>query len=93
MSRLVCTLPGRYAYEHDDQVPKVLNLSSIPIFPASAQLALPYSWTQDLASSTLTVPLPAGTRAKSLLVEIKKKSLKVGTVTSFFLSILFPYLH
>jgi hypothetical protein len=39
--------------------------------------ALPYQWTQDLNSATVTVNLPSGTRARDLLVTIKKKSLKV----------------
>lgn len=39
---------------------------------------LPYSWTQDLATATVTVPLPKGTRGKDLEVVIGKRKLKVG---------------
>jgi HSP20 family molecular chaperone IbpA len=39
--------------------------------------ALPYKWNQDLTSVSVTAPLPAGTRAKNLNVEIKKTKLKV----------------
>jgi hypothetical protein len=42
-------------------------------------LALPYKWNQDLTSVSVTVPLPDGTRAKNLNVEIKKTKLKVGS--------------
>ncbi|KAI5449693.1 hypothetical protein NCC49_004154 [Naganishia albida] len=41
------------------------------------QDALPYKWTQDLNTATVTVTLPSGTRARDLAVVIKKKSLKV----------------
>ncbi|KAJ9102856.1 hypothetical protein QFC19_004584 [Naganishia cerealis] len=41
------------------------------------QDALPYKWTQDLNTATVTVTLPAGTRARDLIVSIKKKSLKL----------------
>jgi hypothetical protein len=42
------------------------------------QLALPYKWNQDLTSVSVTVPLPSGTRAKNLIVDIKKMKLKVS---------------
>ncbi|WVR06102.1 hypothetical protein IAU60_003131 [Kwoniella sp. DSM 27419] len=41
------------------------------------QAALPYSWTQDLSTVTVTVPLPKGTRGKDLAVTMGKKKLKV----------------
>lgn len=41
------------------------------------QPALPYSWTQDLETVSVTVPLPPGTRGKDLNVVIEKKKLKV----------------
>lgn len=40
-------------------------------------IALPYKWTQDLTTVSITAALPSGTRAKNLIVEIKKDSLKV----------------
>ncbi|KAJ9104994.1 hypothetical protein QFC20_004435 [Naganishia adeliensis] len=43
------------------------------------QDALPYKWTQDLNTATVTLTLPSGTRARDLTVVIKKKSLKVGS--------------
>ena len=41
-------------------------------------LALPYKWSQELGEVDITVPVPQGTRGKDLVVEIKKKNLKVG---------------
>ncbi|GHJ89910.1 hypothetical protein NliqN6_6312 [Naganishia liquefaciens] len=41
------------------------------------QDALPYKWTQYLNTATVTVNLPSGTRARDLVVAIKKKSIKV----------------
>lgn len=39
--------------------------------------ALPYKWNQDLNTATVTVNLPSGTRARDVVVAIKKKSLRV----------------
>ncbi|KAK4689487.1 elongation factor 1-alpha, partial [Tremellales sp. Uapishka_1] len=41
------------------------------------QATLPYAWTQDLATVTVTVNLPKGTRGKDLIVDMAKKKLKV----------------
>ncbi|WVQ76977.1 hypothetical protein IAR50_006656 [Cryptococcus sp. DSM 104548] len=41
------------------------------------QAQLPYKWSQELGTATVTVALPEGTRGKDLIVEIKKKKLKV----------------
>ena len=43
----------------------------------TSQTALPYKWNQDLNTATVTVNLPSGTRARDLVVAIKKKSLRV----------------
>lgn len=42
------------------------------------QAQLPYTWKQTLQDVTLIVPVPQGTKAKELTVEIKKNKLKVG---------------
>ncbi|CAG8495066.1 13173_t:CDS:2, partial [Funneliformis caledonium] len=39
---------------------------------------LPYKWKQTLQDVDITVPVPKGTRAKDLKVDIKKKHLIVG---------------
>lgn len=39
--------------------------------------ALPYSWTQDLGTVTITVPLPSGSRGKDVSVVIARRKLKV----------------
>ncbi|KAK1925697.1 HSP20-like chaperone [Papiliotrema laurentii] len=41
------------------------------------QAALPYSWTQDLETVTVSVPLPSGTRGKDCIVDIQRRKLKV----------------
>ncbi|ORY23365.1 HSP20-like chaperone [Naematelia encephala] len=40
-------------------------------------LALPYTWTQDLGTVTVHVPLPTGVRARDLTVVMEKRKLKV----------------
>lgn len=40
--------------------------------------ALPYVWRQTLQDLTVTIPVPSGSKGRDLVVEIKKKSLKVG---------------
>ncbi|KAG0145628.1 hypothetical protein CROQUDRAFT_45568 [Cronartium quercuum f. sp. fusiforme G11] len=42
------------------------------------QSQLPYTWKQTLQDVTLVVPVPQGSKAKELTVEIKKNRLKVG---------------
>lgn len=37
-----------------------------------------YSWTQTLSEVSVHIPLPSGTKAKSVLCEIKTKTLKSG---------------
>lgn len=37
-----------------------------------------FTWVQTLSETTVTIPLPAGTKAKMLDIEIKNSSLKVG---------------
>ncbi|KAF9958594.1 hypothetical protein BGZ72_000173, partial [Mortierella alpina] len=43
-----------------------------------SSIALPYKWRQTLVDVDVSVKVPKGTRSKDLVVEIKKKSLKVG---------------
>ncbi|KAL7413255.1 putative nudC protein [Mrakia frigida] len=45
---------------------------------AAEQATLPYKWTQDLATVTLTLDVPTGTRAKDLAVELKRTAIKGG---------------
>lgn len=40
--------------------------------------ALPYRWHQTLNELTVTIPVPAGSKSRDLIVEIKKQSLKVA---------------
>ncbi|GAA5910554.1 NudC domain-containing protein [Sporobolomyces salmoneus] len=42
------------------------------------QDALPYRWRQTLNDVTVSIPVPPGTKAKQLVVEIKKTSIKAG---------------
>ncbi|KAF3081424.1 hypothetical protein TWF569_001732 [Orbilia oligospora] len=42
------------------------------------QATLPYKWTQALEEVDITVALPAGTRGRDLIVDIKLTGLKVG---------------
>jgi HSP20 family molecular chaperone IbpA len=42
------------------------------------QAELPYRWNQDLATVTVNVDLPKGTRGKDLNVVMEKRKLKVG---------------
>lgn len=41
-------------------------------------LALPYTWRQELGEVDIVVPVPKGTRARELSVTIQKKKLSVG---------------
>lgn len=43
------------------------------------QATLPYKWTQDLSTVTLTFDVPTGSRARDLAVEIKRTTLKVSS--------------
>ncbi|KAA1107260.1 hypothetical protein PGT21_008327 [Puccinia graminis f. sp. tritici] len=42
------------------------------------QAKLPFTWKQSLQDVTLNIPVPPGTKARDLVVEIKKSKLKVG---------------
>ena len=42
------------------------------------QAELPYRWSQDLATVTVNVDLPKGTRGKDLNVVMEKRKLKVS---------------
>ncbi|CAD6579015.1 MAG: hypothetical protein TREMPRED_002338 [Tremellales sp. Tagirdzhanova-0007] len=48
----------------------------------SEQSALPYSWTQDLGTLSISVPLPKGTRGKDCIVVLERKRLKVQLKSS-----------
>ena len=37
-----------------------------------------YSWTQSLQELNVNVPVPAGTKSRSVVCEIKKNHLKLG---------------
>lgn len=37
-----------------------------------------YSWTQQLSELEIEVPFPTGTKSKDVVVDIQKKSLKIG---------------
>jgi hypothetical protein len=39
---------------------------------------LPFTWKQTLQDLTLNIPVPPGTKARDLIVDIKKTKLKVG---------------
>ena len=52
--------------------------ATIPHNDASSGLDLEnYSWTQTLEEVTLNVPVPTGTKSRSVVCEIKKNHLKV----------------
>ncbi len=59
--------------EQAEQAGKLLN----PFVIAELTVALPYSWTQDLETVSVSVPLPAGTRGKDCIVDIQRRKLKV----------------
>src|SRR5690606_17356179 len=42
------------------------------------QDALPYKWKQTIADVDISIPVPKGTRAKALVVEIKRTTIKAG---------------
>ncbi|KAI5808546.1 HSP20-like chaperone [Peziza echinospora] len=45
---------------------------------AEEQAALPYKWRQTIGDVDVAIPVPKGTRARDLVVEIKKLRIKVG---------------
>lgn len=65
------------AKEQEEQDGQWCPRRSPDIFVDNIRTALPYKWNQDLNTATVTVNLPFGTRARDLVVAIKKKSLKV----------------
>lgn len=42
------------------------------------QALLPYKWTQTLGDVDITIPVDGALKARDLIVEFNKKSLKVG---------------
>ncbi|CAE5958682.1 unnamed protein product [Arabidopsis arenosa] len=60
--------------------PKEEKQESSPILPNKGNgLDLEtYSWTQNLQEVTVNIPVPSGTKSRSVICEIKKNSLKVG---------------
>ncbi|GAA5821063.1 hypothetical protein JCM10212_003097 [Sporobolomyces blumeae] len=70
--------------DHGDDVPQVGDAEQKRIEREAAakekaeQEALPYRWRQTLNDVTVSVPVPPGTKAKQLDVQIKKRSIKVG---------------
>lgn len=58
--------------------PSNAELKAAAAEQAAEQSALPYKWTQTIAEVELSIPVPAGTRARDLIVEIKSQSIKVG---------------
>ncbi|CBQ72999.1 probable nudC protein [Sporisorium reilianum SRZ2] len=45
---------------------------------AAEQAALPYTWKQQLDIVEISVPVPQGTKARDLTVELKKRKIKVA---------------
>lgn len=45
---------------------------------AEEQAKLPYKWTQTIQDLDITISVPSNLRGKDIVVEMKKKSLKVG---------------
>ncbi|KAK4701123.1 nuclear migration protein NudC, partial [Phenoliferia sp. Uapishka_3] len=60
--------------EEDQKALDAVNAARI----AKEQAALPYIWKQSLQDVTVTIPVPSGSKGRDLVVDIKKKSLKVG---------------
>lgn len=58
--------------------PSAAELKAAAAKQAAEQAALPYKWTQTIAELDVSVPVPPGTRARDLIVEIKSLSIKVG---------------
>lgn len=44
----------------------------------SEQASLPYTWKQTLQDVSISIPIPAGTKSKELIVTLNKKLIKVG---------------
>ncbi|KAG6885582.1 hypothetical protein C0993_012584 [Termitomyces sp. T159_Od127] len=66
------------AREQEEQAGTRYAVINFRILPNAHLSALPYKWTQLLGEVDITVPVPKGTRARDLLVEIQKKKLSVG---------------
>ncbi|GAC93587.1 hypothetical protein PHSY_001152 [Pseudozyma hubeiensis SY62] len=45
---------------------------------AAEQAALPYTWKQQLDIVEISVPVPQGTKGRDLIVELKKRKIKVA---------------
>ena len=55
-----------------------ISIVCFPCNPIQSILVLPYSWKQTLQDVDVVVPVPKGTRARDLVVVIKKKNLNIG---------------
>lgn len=58
--------------------PTAAELKAAAAKQAAEQAALPYRWAQTIADVDIAIPVPPGTRARDLIVEIKSQSIKVG---------------
>lgn len=58
--------------------PSSSELKAAAAKEAAEQATLPYKWAQTIAEVDISVPVPPGTRARDLIVEIKSQSIKVG---------------
>ncbi|SNX84337.1 probable nudC protein [Melanopsichium pennsylvanicum] len=45
---------------------------------AAEQAALPYTWKQQLDAVQVSIPVPSGTKGRDLVVELKKRKIRVG---------------
>jgi hypothetical protein len=68
------------AHEAEEQAGMHENLYRATGFSSVRSIcpALPYTWSQELGEVDIMVPVPKGTRARDLIVEIQKKKLSVG---------------
>nr|VDC92709.1 unnamed protein product [Brassica oleracea] len=53
-------------------------LTSCPFWCSNGLDFEKYSWTQNLQEVTVTIPVPSGTKSRSVTCEIKKNRLRVG---------------
>ena len=63
--------------EQAEQAGECVWLHGCTVHGPQLTTALPYKWSQDLQTVTVTVPLPSGTRARDCIVAIERKKLKV----------------
>ncbi|GAA5882764.1 hypothetical protein JCM16303_002446 [Sporobolomyces ruberrimus] len=69
--------PSEEAPQVSESEQKKLDLEAA-VKEKQEQDALPYRWRQTLNDVTISIPVPPGTKAKGLVVEIKKSSIKAG---------------